>query len=126
MLLSSDKAALQHEPDQPWDEVSEAAVPNRSDEDVNGPKATVLDAPAGATVDVARLSRKELRAIKRQMIDASMGEYDGPCPCPYNTMRNGKECGGHSAHSRPGGESPLCFQADITTDMVREFLERHQ
>jgi hypothetical protein len=79
--------------------------------------------PPVVKVDVSRLTPKELRAIKDQMIAVSIDEYDGPCPCPYNTMRNGRSCGGRSAYSRPGGESPLCYAKDITADMVRAFVE---
>jgi hypothetical protein len=84
----------------------------------------VSEAPAPEAVDVSRLGKKELRAMKKQMIAASIEEYDGPCPCPYNTMRNGRQCGGRSAYSRPGGEPPFCFEGNISTEMVRAFLKR--
>jgi hypothetical protein len=31
-----------------------------------------------------------------------------------DTMRNGRACGGRSAHSRPGGAAPLCYPIDVT------------
>ena len=128
MPLSYHEAALRETPHEPSDETSEAgpASPSASDGSVVEVETIVAEAPASPAVDVARLSHNELRAIKRQMIDASIEEYEGPCPCPYNTMGNGRECDGRSAYSRPGGESPLCYDRDITIEMLREFLERDQ
>ncbi len=60
------------------------------------------------------------------MIQASIDGYDGSCPCPYNTARNGSRCGRRSAYDREGGESPLCFPSDITDEMAREFDESQQ
>jgi len=63
--------------------------------------------------------------IAKILIQESIGNYSGNCPCPYNLMRNGKPCKGHSAWSKPGGESPLCYRADITEEMIREWREGH-
>lgn len=68
----------------------------------------------------ARLSDEQ---VKAQMIEASIAEYSGNCPCPYNTMRNGRSCGGRSAWSRAGGESPLCYKKEITPAMVKAWRE---
>jgi hypothetical protein len=59
--------------------------------------------------------------VRREMIAESISAYDGACPCPYNTMRNGAACGGRSAYSRPGGEAPLCYESDITDGMVADY-----
>lgn len=61
--------------------------------------------------------------LKEQMIQESIARYPGNCPCPYNRDARGHNCGGRSAWSRAGGYAPLCFPADITPDMVREFCE---
>jgi hypothetical protein len=61
--------------------------------------------------------------LKEQMIQESIARYPGNCPCPYNRDARGHNCGGRSAWSRAGGYAPLCFSADITPDMVREFCE---
>ena len=37
------------------------------------------------------------------MIQESIDQYPGKCPCPYSLMSNGKECGKRSAYSKPGG-----------------------
>ena len=49
-----------------------------------------------------------------QMIQESIAQYPGKCPCPYSTMSNGKRCGKRSAYSKPGGYEPLCYVSDIT------------
>ncbi len=72
--------------------------------------------------DAAPLSPKDVDRIKRMMIQTSIDNYAGPCPCPYNTTRNGRRCGKRSAYDRPGGESPLCRPGDISDEMVREFM----
>ena len=59
--------------------------------------------------------------IRKAIIQQSIAEYPGPCPCPYNTMGNGRACGGRSAYSRPGGYSPICYERDVTPDMIARF-----
>tara|TARA_B100000963_G_scaffold90936_1_gene78278 strand:- start:836 stop:1627 length:792 start_codon:yes stop_codon:yes gene_type:complete len=48
-----------------------------------------------------------------QMIQESISQYPGKCPCPYSIMSNGKKCGKRSAYSRPGGYQPLCYVSDV-------------
>lgn len=60
------------------------------------------------------------RQIKQQIIDESIAAYPGNCPCPYNVMRNGRSCGGRSAWSRQGGHAPICYEREVTLEMVRE------
>ena len=38
-----------------------------------------------------------------QIIQDSISQYPGKCPCPYSIMSNGKKCGKRSAYSKPGG-----------------------
>lgn len=64
--------------------------------------------------------------LRQQMIHESIEAYSGNCPCPYNTARNGSRCGKRSAHSRPGGEAPLCYASDITPAAVRAYRDRHK
>ncbi|AXE32750.1 hypothetical protein DK842_18075 [Chromobacterium phragmitis] len=61
--------------------------------------------------------------IKRAIIKESIESYYGNCPCPYNTARNGSSCGRRSAYSRPGGEAPICYEKDVTKEMVKEYRE---
>lgn len=63
--------------------------------------------------------------IKRAIIQESLASYPGPCPCPYNIMRNGRACGRRSAYSRPGGYSPVCYESDVTPEMIRRYRATH-
>lgn len=63
--------------------------------------------------------------IRQLLIDESIAAYDGNCPCPYSTARNGSRCGRRSAYSRPGGEAPLCYAKDVSAEMVKEYREGH-
>lgn len=58
-------------------------------------------------------------AIRQKIIRASIADYAGSCPCPYNTDRAGRSCGRRSAWSRPGGESPRCYPADVSNAEVK-------
>ncbi len=62
--------------------------------------------------------------IVQEIIRASWAGYTGPCPCPYNRMRRGGECGRRSAYSKPGGYQPLCYANDVSDAMIAEFLRR--
>lgn len=63
---------------------------------------------------------------RRAMIAESLRGYSGICPCPYNTDSAGRSCGQRSAYSRPGGESPLCYPADITDAMLAIWRSRQR
>jgi hypothetical protein len=63
--------------------------------------------------------------IKQKIINESISTYSGNCPCPYNSARNGSRCGGRSAYSRKGGASPICYEADITKEMIEEYKARN-
>lgn len=52
--------------------------------------------------------------LLKAIVEASIAGYDGNCPCPYNTMRNGRRCGKQSAYSKGGGDAPLCYERDVT------------
>lgn len=57
--------------------------------------------------------------IKQQMIQESIASYSGNCPCPYNLAKNGSKCGARSAWSKKGGYAPLCYESDITDEMLK-------
>ena len=63
--------------------------------------------------------------VRDLIIKESIQSYPGNCPCPYNTMKNGRSCGGRSAYSKPGGRSPLCFPQDVTDQMVQAYRAQH-
>ncbi len=59
--------------------------------------------------------------VKKILIEQSIRSYSGACPCPYNVMRNGRRCGKNSAYSKPGGAEPLCYDRDVTDEMVKRY-----
>jgi len=75
-------------------------------------------APAPTQKPRKRLSDAQ---IKQVLIDESVAAYSGNCPCPYHRDSRGRSCGRRSAYSRPGGEAPLCYPKDVTSDMVKSY-----
>lgn len=63
--------------------------------------------------------------IKKAIIQESIANYSGNCPCPYNRASNGSRCGKRSAYSRPGGESPICYESDVTQGMIQNYKQRN-
>ena len=63
--------------------------------------------------------------IKKILIRESIAGYSGNCPCPYNTDRAGRRCGGRSAWSRPGGASPLCYEGDVKQSRVDAYRKKN-
>ncbi len=59
--------------------------------------------------------------VKQLMIQDSIASYSGHCPCPYNVASNGSSCGRRSAYLRPGGAAPLCYERDISKQMVDSY-----
>ena len=62
--------------------------------------------------------------VKKLMIEDSIRRYRGSCPCPYNLAKNGSRCGKRSAWNRGGGASPLCYDTDISNEMVKSYRAR--
>lgn len=79
-------------------------------------------------VEGAEISRAEIpkAQVISLLISQSRSRQGGSCPCPYNTDRAGRRCGGRSAYSRPGGASPLCYPSDIATGMVQKFRDERK
>jgi hypothetical protein len=66
--------------------------------------------------------------IRHAIIQESIARYQATghsCACPYNLARNGSNCGGRSAHSRPGGAEPFCFPEDVRDGMVAAWRRAH-
>lgn len=63
--------------------------------------------------------------IKKMIISESINSYPGRCPCPYNSAKNGSRCGGRSAWSKAGGYSPICYDSDVTDEMVSRWRATH-
>ena len=62
--------------------------------------------------------------IKQRIIKESIDSYPGNCPCPHNTDRAGRRCGGRSAYNRAGGYSPKCFASDVSAADVAAYRRR--
>ena len=77
---------------------------------------------AAVVVQVAGIGAAEAQRsdaqIRRDIVRQSIAAYPGNCPCPYNTDRAGRRCGGRSAYSRLGGHSPKCYPSDVTAAEV--------
>ncbi len=63
--------------------------------------------------------------VRQAVIRESLASYPGNCPCPYNRDRAGRSCGRRSAYSRPGGRSPICYDADVTPAMIQQYRAGH-
>jgi len=72
----------------------------------------------------AKQSSQSVEAIKQKIIQQSIENYPGNCPCPYNTVSNGSRCGKRSAYNRAGGYAPLCYPEDVSDRMVKEYKGR--
>jgi len=64
--------------------------------------------------------------VKQHIIDESIAEYSGNCPCPYNSARNGSRCGKRSAWSRAGGEAPICYKDEVSKEMIASWRQNRQ
>jgi len=71
------------------------------------------------------LARDSDAQIKQKIIRESIASYPGSCPCPYNTARNGSNCGGRSAYSRGGGYEPKCYASDVSAAEVKAYRASH-
>ena len=72
----------------------------------------------------AKQSSQSVEAIKQKIIQQSIENYPGNCPCPYNTASNSSRCGKRSAYNRAGGHAPLCYPEDVSDRMVKEYKGR--
>jgi hypothetical protein len=74
---------------------------------------TASPAPARSSLSDAQ--------IRQKIIEESIEQYPGNCPCPYNVARNGSRCGARSAYSRAGGYAPYCYAGDVSAAEVRQY-----
>ena len=70
---------------------------------------------------VASEKQLSLSEIKQLIIQSSIASYPGRCACPYHAASNGSRCGGRSAYSKSGGYSVICYESDITEDMLKKY-----
>jgi hypothetical protein len=73
----------------------------------------VFATPAFAQPATKQMTDTEIASI---IVQASRDAYyrtGRPCACPEDLARNGSQCGGRSAYSRPGGASPYCYPSNV-------------
>lgn len=76
----------------------------------------------GSSIAFSQTSKKLSDAeIKQIIIQNSISNYSGNCPCPYNRTKNGSKCGKRSAYSKPRGKSPYCYESDISKKQVSTY-----
>nr|WP_085652006.1 hypothetical protein [Lonsdalea britannica] len=63
--------------------------------------------------------------VKKTIIQDSISKYPGNCPCPYHSAKNGSRCGGRSAWSRAGGDAPICYDSDVSQEMIEKWRRQH-
>lgn len=85
----------------------------------------IMAGAARAPLAVGQGRQPSQAEIRQAIIAESIAAYPGRCPCPYNAARNGSACGARSAWSRKGGYAPLCYECDISDDMVRRWRQAH-
>ena len=69
--------------------------------------------------------RDESQEAVKAIIEESLESYSGSCACPYNRDQAGRKCGKRSAYSKPGGAEPICFESDVTDDIIARYLQTH-
>ncbi|MEG5914869.1 hypothetical protein UXQ05_19775 [Enterobacter bugandensis] len=74
---------------------------------------------------VAKANALSDTQVKNEIIAESIADYPGVCACPFNQARNGSSCGRRSAWSKAGGYSPICYQNEVTAEMIKEWGERN-
>jgi hypothetical protein len=84
--------------------------------------ATDTNSEPTSTTELALLVEEPTDSEIRQMIiQQSIRDYSGKCPCPYSRAPNGSRCGGRSVYSRPGGATPMCYESDISEKKVKKY-----
>ncbi|MCO7227551.1 hypothetical protein [Pleionea sp. CnH1-48] len=80
-----------------------------------------LTLPIMADEKSKQLSDDEIRQV---LIERSIRQYQGSCPCPFYRDRAGRKCGKRSAWSKPGGAEPLCYKSDVSDQLVKNYRRR--
>ncbi|MEO8467883.1 MAG: hypothetical protein ABI640_21385 [Gammaproteobacteria bacterium] len=63
--------------------------------------------------------------IRRLLVDKSIADYAGACPCPESVGKNGQKCGKNSAYSKPGTDNrPLCYPSNVSAGMIKRYREQ--
>jgi hypothetical protein len=63
--------------------------------------------------------------IAVEVVKESVAKYKGPCPCPYSTHPDGRQCGYRSAYSSKSAAAPICYSISVTPQMIEDYRKRH-
>ena len=74
----------------------------------------------------AKSNHLTVAQVKQIITHDSIASYPGTCACPFNTARNGSSCGRRSAWSKAGGYSPICYEKEVSKEMVKEWRQQNQ
>ena|SRR3990167_1141998 len=100
--------------------VSGCASTKISDVDSTHNEVNVVSGPSKDACSHKNESISDPKVIEK-IIEDSIASYPSRCPCPYNVAKNGSRCGGRSAWSRAGGHEPLCFENEVTKEMIQQW-----
>jgi hypothetical protein len=64
--------------------------------------------------------------VKQEVIRESIESYPGNCPCPENRASNGSRCGKRSAWSKAGGYAPICYENEVSKEMIEAWRNRNK
>lgn len=87
-------------------------------------KGTVSSNTLEVTVEAPPPDEEEQRD-RKQMVEDSLKEFKGSCPCPYSFGEDNATCGDKSGY-KPGRTSPLCYESDATPAMLAEYRKQVQ
>jgi hypothetical protein len=76
---------------------------------------------ANASLPSTPLTDAQIRA---RIIEGSIHNYPGNCPCPYSRDAAGRRCGNRSAWSKAGGYTPICYADEISDTQVQAYRNR--
>lgn len=68
---------------------------------------------------IQQLSNKERTYFSNIIIDNDQFDYEGNCPCPYNSDARGNSCGGRSSYSK-NGQISYCYDSDVSDSQIIE------
>lgn len=63
--------------------------------------------------------------VAEEVMWANLSGYYGNCPCPWSLDSRGRQCGGRSAYSRPGGQTPTCYPSQVTFSDIDNYIENN-
>jgi hypothetical protein len=88
----------------------------------NAEKLAELERLEQMPIELPSRQREEPTGNQAEIVAAiiaqSRSSYRGNCGCPDDRDRAGRRCGGRSAYSRAGGATVICYERDVTPDMI--------